>query len=484
MSQSTRTLLTLVVLLALGLGVGLYAWKVVYEGDEKETEVKKVDEHLFSPLKAGEKGRVEFVKLKLTSGGETVVLERASGDEPWKMTAPWSAGADKIAADGVVSQLQTAKFKYVADESPDDAALEKYGLTKPTFVVEAEALVGDSRERRSVILYGGAENTFNGSIFMRRNDEKKVWGAEGGVKWSFQKAPLDLREKEVLALEEAKVDRVRVKTKNNEYTLERDAEKQWFVDQPKPLKNEEKRFLADQGAITGAINGLRNERAIAFPSEPPPGEPFEDLVFETGDKQVHVKLWRLGGGDAGPERVVLWREDERGTVVAEVSPTSLSFFDRHPWDLRDRSVVIFKKDAVAKVTFHLADGSEIVVEKDVSDAGSAETWRVTAPVKGPAKQFKLAAILWTLGAMKASDVVDEKPKDLKKYGFDRWVAVADASGKELGRLMIGADAKDRQGMKYLRGTRDQIVAGDASRLADIPTKLEDVLEGSAGDAGQ
>ena len=493
MTQAARTLLVLVVLLAAGIGVGLYAWKGVYEGDEKQTEVKNVEERLFSPLKAGEKladgglPRFEFVKLKLTAGGQTTVLERESREAAWKMTAPVAAGVDRIAVDGVTSQLQTSKFKYVADENPDDAALEKYGLKEPSFIVEAEALVGDARDRRSVTLRGGAENTFNGSIFMRRNDEKKVWGAEGGVKWSFQKTPLDLREKEVVSLDEQKVSRITVKTKNNDYTLERDADRNWMVEQAKPLKGEEKRFLADQNGISSSINGLKNERAIAFPAEQPATEPFEDLIFEQEDAGVRVKLWRLGGEDAGPpERTVAWREDKRGAVLAEVSPNALGFFDRHPWDLRDRSLLQFKKDAVAKVTFHLEGGTELVVEKELADGGSAETWRVTAPVKGAAKQFKIAALMWTLGSIKASDVLEDKPKELKKFGFDRWVSLADASGKELARLQLGAEVKDRPGFKYLKGSRDQIVAGDAQRLADMPAKIEDLLETPpvAADAGK
>ncbi len=485
MSQSTRLLVVFLSLFLVAGGVGLYAWKGVYEVEEKEAKQKDVDERLFAPLKADEKSpdgavpQFEFVKVKLTTGGDTTVIERASGSEPWRMTAPLEVAADRVVVESITSQLQTAKFKYVADEDPDDAALEKYGLKSPNFTVEAEALVGPNRERRSVRLQGGAENTFNGSIFMRRNDEKKVWGAEGGVKWSFQKTTYDLREKDVVQLDEQKIVRITAETKNNHFVLERDADRQWVVKPAKPAKGEEASFVADQGAISGMISGLKNERASAFPKELPQGEPFEDVTFDAGEDKVRVKAWRLGGGDAGPEKTVLWREDKRGVVICEMPATALSYFDRNPWDLRDRSLVQFKKEAVAKVTFHLATGEELVVEKDTSDAGAGETWRVTSPKPGPAKQFKIAALLWTVGSIKANDVVEEKPKDLKKYGFDRWVALASADGKELGRLVVGADAKDKPGTKYLRGTRDQVVAAEATRLADLPTKLEDVLDAPA-----
>ncbi|MBK7860624.1 MAG: DUF4340 domain-containing protein [Archangiaceae bacterium] len=497
MSQSARTLVMLVALLAVGLGVGLYAWKGVYEPEQKETKQKDVDEHLFPVLKLDERAvdgavpRVEFVRLELTTSGQTSVLERESGSAPWRMSQPFAgAGVDRIAVDGITSQLQASKFKYVADEAPDAAALKKYGLESPSFTVQAEALVGEARERRKVKLVAGAENSFNGSIFMLRDDEKKVWGAEGGVKWAFQKTPFDLREKELVTLDEQQVSKIAVKTQTNDYTIERDADRQWVLKPTKPFKGEDPQFLADQGAISGAISGIKSERATGFPAaEIAFDAPTEDLTFTVGEpaQRVNVKLLKVGGGDAGSAQVYARREDAHGVVIAEVSSNALSFFDRNPFDMRDKSVLQFKKDAVAKVRVHLADGAELVVEKDATDGGGAESWRVTAPQQGPAKQFKLAALLWTLGSVKGSELIEDKPKDLKKYGFDRWIALSDASGKELARLWVGAQAKGKMDQKYLKGTRDQVVCADATRLADLPTKLDDLLEAppaaKAPDAG-
>ncbi len=131
----------------------------------------------------------------------------------------------------------------------------------------------------------------------------------------------------------------------------------------------------------------------------------------------------------------------------------------------------------------------IVVTKDTSsDAGTGEQWKVVAPTAGPAQQFKMAALLWTLGSIKYTKVTEEKPKDLKKYGLDaaaRWVSVTGFDGKEISRLTIGKDVPGAAGQKYMLDSRGEVVEADATRLADLPNTVHDVLDlpRQLGDAG-
>ncbi len=116
------------------------------------------------------------------------------------------------------------------EETPDEASLQKYGLAPPQFVVTAEAMV--SGEPRTLKLEGGIENTFDGTVYLRRDGQPKVWSAEGGVRWTLQKSTFDFREKEVFGVDEAKVTKIEVKTKENQYTVERDANKAWQILKP------------------------------------------------------------------------------------------------------------------------------------------------------------------------------------------------------------------------------------------------------------
>lgn len=505
MTQANRTLAMLLGLTAVGLAVGLYAWFGVFEPDRKQEEVKDRTDRLFSPEKAGEKApdggvpKTEFVKLVVKAKGDTTTLEREPGKD-WRLTAPVQARADKVAVDGVVSFLQTSKFKHVVEEKPDDAALEKYGLKRPEFEVQAEALVGDAQERRTVTLEGGIENTYDGTIFVRRNGEPPVHAAEGGAKWTLSKSTFDLREKELVPVDDAKVTRVEVKARNNDYVLERDEKKNWKVTAQRvglakglalPVT-----FEGDPASITAAISALKQDRAITFPADTPEARvgfeaPMVDATLQLeGGAKLRVRAVSPAADAGGSTRLLA--ETDQGAVLGETSGTGVVTLDRTPFELRDKRVLPFKKEEVAKVVFHLAGGGELVAEKAAPDAGTADSWRIVAPVAGPAKTFKIASVLWTIGSIKSAKLVEEKPKDVGQWGIDsksRGVTLYGADGRELGKLRVGKEVPGAQSTSYMQGVRDEIVEADHSRLADLPASPADLLDvpgldGGSGDGGR
>lgn len=491
MSQRSKTLVQLVLFAAMATALGLYAWFGVYKADQAADEKKDHDERLFAPHQVGEKQpdggipAANFVKLTVTAKGESTVLERKAG-EPWAITYPLKAKADPIVLDGLVSQLQTSKFKATVEETPDDAALVKYGLKPPEFWVEAIAEVGEAKEPRTVRLEGGIENTFDGSVYLRRSGEPAVHLAEGGVRWAVARSLFELRDKEVLAFEEPKLTAMSFKSRDNDFTLARNAEKQWAM--VKPFE-----ALADAQTITALVGALKGERAQAFPQDTPEARkalgleaPLVDATFTLeGGAAVRVRVGKPAG-DAGDKLYAL-REDPAGATLAEMQPTVTSQLLRNPQDLRDHTVLHFKKEAISKVVFHNADGSELVAEKGVPD-GSVNDWRLTAPMAGPAKTFKLASVLWTLGQLKAPEFGEENPKDWGKFGLGasaRWVALFEGPA-EVARFTIGNEVPAKPKTYWVRGTRNQPAEVDGSRFTELPSKPEDLLDlpPPAQDAGR
>jgi hypothetical protein len=386
------------------------------------------------------------------------VLEKKDGE--WWLTSPVQARADKVAIDAVSSQLQSAKFKKTIEEKPTEEDLKRYGLAPPQWSVTAEALAPGGK--KEVTLEGGIENSFDGSVYLRRKGEDPVYSAEGGVRWALEKNAYELRDKELLAVDEAKATSVTLQSKANAWTIERGADKAWKLKKP-----EEE--IAEANTVTAMFGALKAERALAFP--PQPAElhyEVEATIGLEGGGRVVLKFGRAG------EKTYALREDSKGSVLAEVGANAPAAVDKPAAELKDKTILVFKKEDVAKVVFTGEGGKEVAVERVFgADGGSTEDWLVTAPQKGPAKKWKLSSILWSLGSLKAQKVAD--PKDEKKLGLGaKKVAILGRSGDALATLLVGKDAEP--GSVYVKGTRPFAVTADATRLSELPSKAEDVLD--------
>ncbi len=483
MTQSQKTLAQLAAFLAVGAAVGGYAWFGVFKKDAADAEKQDHDLRLFAPQKLGEKQPdggsppAEFTKLTVTFEGETTVLERAPGQD-WRLTSPVVARADKLVLDALTSQLQSSRFKASLEAQPDEATLARYGLDQPRFSVEAQATVNG--EARTVKLVGGIENPFDGSVFMRRNDDPTVFTAEGGARYALAKKAFDLREKAFFSVDEAKVQQLASRSQVNDYVLERGADKAWVMTKPTAEP-------ADANTVASMIGSMNQERAQAFFADTPENRRAFGLDAPLVDTRLTLEggqVVRLVVGRGAGDQLYALREDELGTTLAQVG-TNATQYDRNLGDLKDKTVVRFKKELVTKMIFHPAAGDEVVVAKDSADA-SAEAWRVVAPRAGKAKIFKLTSVLWTLGSFKASKVVEDKPKDLEPYGLGtgaRWIALFGEGGAELARFTIGKELQSAPNTFYVKGTTDQVLESDGARFTEFPFALADVLDEPQADGG-
>lgn len=486
MSPQAKTMVVLVALLGVAGVLGAYAYFGVEKADEAAEQKKATDEKLFAAREGDEKApdggtlpAAEFNALTVSAKGEQTSLEKKDGK--WWITAPVSALADESVVSSLVGQLNSGKVKATVEEKPTAEDLAKYGLDKPRFSVKGRARVPDGKgggADKEVSLEGGIENTFDGSVYLRKANDPKVYSVEGFVRSALEKTTYDLRDKAVVALEEAKLTRIEVKTQANAYTLERDAQKAWRLVKPVALP-------AEASTLVQMINAVAGERALSFPKDSPEDRkrlgleaPAVDASFTREGGEV-VRLRLAKAPVDGVEKAFALREDKGGALLAEVSPGALAHLDKAPQDLRDKSVLTFDKDKVARVSFTPAGGgAEIVVEKAPTPDAGGEEWVVVKPEKGPAKKWKMSTLVWTLGSLKAA-AFGEAPKDWSKYGItdkSRSATLFDAQGKALAKLLIGKDVPGKQSTVYVRGTQDNVLEVESSRLSEIPSTVGDVID--------
>jgi len=481
-SQTGKNLATLGVLAVLAAGAGLYAFYGVKKGDEAEAERKDAESLLIAREEGPDRGSADLDvrRLVVEAKGERTTLERAS--DGWRIVAPVKTRVDKVVVDGLVSQISSGKVTRTIEENPTAEDLKRYGLDMPKFVVTAKL-----DEGREIVLRGGIENTFDGSVYLQRGGDPKVYSAMGGLRWALEKTTYDLRDKAILAMPEAtKVRRLQLKGPTHGYTVDSEDGKRWKVTAPRA-------FAADAQAVTSLTAAFNGERATAFVVDS--AEERKRLGLDrpvatatvTLDSGEPIQLSVSKVEEAGATKYYALRQQGEETIIGEVGESALGVFDRDPVLLQDKAVITFDKEKVERMVFRKKGSPEIVVERVRSDAGNTEDWRVVEPTEGPAQKWKLTSLLWTLGSLKAQTLGEENPKSWAKWGLDspdREVELFDGSGKSMAHLRVGSTAEGQPTVRYVRGTRDQVLEIDGDRLSELPDAVDAVLQAAPGaDAG-
>ena len=426
-----------------------------------------------------------FTRLTVQSKSGTTVLERQ--ETSWHITAPVSARADKWTVDNITRQFQSAKFKSTVTEAPTEADLQKYGLQPPVFSVTAQAYLPDAHgggqedpdRQRTVTLHGGNENAFDGSVYVRREGDPHVYAADGSVRYALDKDLYALREKEFLGVEEPSLKTLTVTAKAGGYTLEQDADKAWRFTKPSPLR-------ADAAKVKKMLQSLREQRALAFPPDTA-GErarlgldtPQVEALFSlTEGEPVRVRLSRVEGPTGAT--VYALREQGQEALLAQVPEAAAAVLTPGIPALRDTTVLAFRREDVKRLVFHGGpDIAPITLEKTGPGTGPLDAWQVMSPQPGKAKTHKVAALLKLLGTLKAAAIGEPAAKKWAAYGITptaRGAVLLDANGRELARLSLGREVPGRSEHVYARGSGDEILEVEQARLAELPSRPEDVLE--------
>ncbi|HYI01490.1 DUF4340 domain-containing protein [Hyalangium sp.] len=493
MKQTQKTLIALLAATVATAGLGLYAYFGVKQPEEAQAARKEQSEKLFAPSAPGEKPdeggtpAPVFTQLTVKAQGVTATLEQ-QGDT-WRLTAPVLAKADKWAVEGILSQLQSGKFKATVEEAPTDADLEKYGLKPPVFSVTAKAYVPeasgggkeDPARQRTVTLHGGIENPFDGSVYVRRDEDPRVYSADGSVRYALEKDLYALRDKEILALDEASLKALEVVAKANSYSLERDSDQSWRLTKPAAVR-------ADGDRLKQALKSLKEQRALSFPTDSAQertrlglDKPVLDAHF-TLDKGEPVRLRLSQVKEGAGSKVYALLEQGSEVTLAEVPEGTLAVLELGLADLRTKMVLSFKREDVKRLVFHPGDGgTPIVLANAKPDSNSLDGWQVEAPKAGKAQGFRVASLLSHLHTLKASTFGEANPRKWDKYGItdaSRGASLQDADGKELARLWIGSAVPGKEGFVYIRGSNAEVAEVELARLADLPARPEDILEAS------
>ena len=462
-------------------GAALLVWQLSRSPAPPEGPAK-TDERLFP---AGPEGTgtaptpQDFTWLLVEAQGARTELE-GRGDD-WRLIAPLETRADPLAVEALLRELAGARFRTMVDPAPTPEALVRYGLTPPRFTISAEAAPA-GKAPEIVILEGGRENPFDGSVYLRRRGDPRVFSASGEVRWALERNTFELRDKAVVRFAERELRALEVRHGETHWRLERDA-KSGLWSQVSGTA-----FGVETRLVEKLLTTLAAEKARSFGEDTPAtraergleGPALEAVFTPLAGKEVRLRIAvpPEGGGSLAP--VWIAREEGDDATLAEVGPRMLTELQRDPDWMRDLRLLRFSATQVAQIV--IARGTEaeplILTRGPAEDGGLSEDWRITAPITGPAQRYRVASLLWKLENLRAT-TLEEAPASWSRLGIGtrgRDLRLLDVEGKELARLWLGDEVEASNGeVLWVRGSLPQAAQVEFEELVELRTSPESLL---------
>jgi hypothetical protein len=484
-----KNLVTALAATLVACGLGLYAYFGVMAPEQEETRRKEVEEKVFAvqaPAASGTDGGTAaapvFTWLSIELHPAKTVMELQ--ENTWRITSPVSARANKQEVDSLIRELAEAKFKSTLEENPTDADLERYGLKQPQATVTARASVpGEPARQHSLTVHLGIENTFDGSVYLRREGDPRVYTAHGALRFAMLKDTNGWRDPMLFPVEERSLLSMSVKARKNTFTVERTTtEKPWQLVQPMALRVEPER-------MTQLLSTLKVYQVLSFPSPQEEGKirqalekPLVDATFvrKIGGP-LRVRMAQLE--QDGAKRTYALSEWDSEVVLGQVDNIILNVLDLAPQEFKDKKALAFTVGDVAQIVIRPLSGGEPIKLHQAPDTGR---WEVVTPMAGIARQFKVASLLGSLEKFKAASIGESRPKSWGRYGISDTspgVSLQDAEGKEVARLSLGTAVKGNPQRLWARGSSEDVLEVEKSTYEALPLALTDLMDGAPAAAG-
>jgi len=323
------------------------------------------------------------------------------------LNAPVKVKADERAVTNLLTSASEAQSEKVLAEK--DVNWNEYGLDEPRF-----SITFVTQDKKLELLFG-EYNPAKTSCYLRVEGDPRLFLVADTLKNSLDKSPLDLRDKSVLALAPADVNRIIVAKGDQETELRREAAEKWLMTKPE-------QFAVKNTLVERALLALTNLTATDIIDNPKAdGDPYglekpEESISLVGEKREQTLLvgkavQKQGPPGSEPDRYA--RVKGQDTVYV-IGPRVLKAVTTDPNQLRDRTLLSFKSGDVEKLEVEL-DGKKwsLVLTKDGK-------WEMEQPEKKTlADVLPVTTILWDLRQMEWKSLTSPAPADISTLYLDK-----------------------------------------------------------------
>jgi hypothetical protein len=448
--RGLRSTIALVVVL---VGLGAYIYFVTWKQTEDTTPQR---EKVFAAL---DYLKISELKVKAESG-EVTTLKKTGED--WNVIQPIDVKGAQNDASNLAGALAAIDIERVIDENPTD--LKGYGLDPPR--LEVEFKTDDALQ--SGRLFVGAKTPTGGSMYVRRNDEKRVFIAPEFQYSTLNKTTFDLRDKRIMNLDRANIDAIDIDAfnlPNHPLHLVRTGT-DWNLTAPIKAR-------ADAAEVRNLIDRISTTqlKSIAAESTTPAevkkfglDRPAATVTFHVEKERSTLTIGAKAGTDA------YYVHDSTRPMVAIVDQSTGDDVKKTVDDLRRKELFDFTGSTVTRAEF--TRGSQTIAFEKINGQAGEYKWRRVSPNPADADKDKVDSLLSAVTAITATSFVPSIANTGLNSPAMTVVAKYD-DGKKEERVSFG---KNGDSTYALVPGQPGAAKFDPARLADVERTLDELAK--------
>jgi hypothetical protein len=260
------------------------------------------------------------------------------------------------------------------------------------------------------------------------------------------------RERLFADLEADQIDRITITSESGDTTTVRKIGEEWRMTSPLDTK-------ADASEIASLTNNLDRLEVTRVIDENPANlaeygleSPRVEIELGTPGTEGAGQTYRMSIGASSPTGGDVFASSATSPRVVLIPGYLEAIFNRSTFNLRDKTLLTFERDALTGITV-AADGRTLELVKENDE------WKLVKPVEALADSVAVDSLIGRLQSAMMKSVVTEEaaPEELRKLGFDKPQAtVTLTSGGTMTSLEIGGNAEGED--VYVRSTARPLVA--------------------------
>ncbi len=212
----------IILLIAVALGVFVYYYEIREGKPRDEVPDKSVPAFTFEPE--------DVTTVTLANADKAVTAERSNGK--WTIIQPLVTEADQGGLDQTVDDFARLKLQDTKKGTPEN--LKEFGLSDSKTVAEFKLKNGETHRVKF-----GAKDFTGSSVYVQVDQMADAGLVATPMLLLAQKSLNDLRDRQILKLQESDLTRFRIKNPNLTLAAEKSSEGKWLAKEPANKKDKE-----------------------------------------------------------------------------------------------------------------------------------------------------------------------------------------------------------------------------------------------------